>query len=131
METAATVRILAAPPRGSPILGWCNSPTWTEENSFVQMASAEGKFVVGVQDVPNLSVLTALGRNETHRQVSSTANPTPVLEDKTYLVLAGPHGDKLDFVAGRMWELWSEPARGNVSFARSLNPLLADPAPPL
>src|SRR5881628_283195 len=73
METAATVRILAAAPRGIPILGWFNSPTLTEENSFVQMASAEGKFVVGVQDVPNLSVLTALGRNETHRQVSSTA----------------------------------------------------------
>src|SRR6266705_5046616 len=130
-ETAATMRILQATPRGIPILGWFNSPTLTEENSFIQMASAAGKFVVGAQDVPNLSVLTALGRNETHRQVSSTATPTPVLEDKTYLVLAVPDGDNLDFVAGRMWELWSEPVRGNVSFAWSLNPLLVDLAPPL
>src|SRR5881409_1197197 len=131
MEAAATMRILAAAPRGIPILGWFNSPTLTEENSFVQMASGAGKIVVGVQDVPNLSVLTALGRNETHRQVSSTASPTPVLQDKTYLVLAVPDGDNLDFVAGRMWDLWSEPARGNVSFAWSLNPLLVDLAPPL
>ncbi|TLZ81650.1 MAG: hypothetical protein E6K03_09870 [Methanobacteriota archaeon] len=129
-ETAATMRVLQAAPRGIPILGWFNSPTLTEENSFIQMASAAGKFVVGVQDVPNLSVLTALGRNEMHRQVSSTT-PTPVLEDKTYLVLAVPDGDNLDFVAGRMWDLWSEPVRGNVSFAWSLNPLLVDLAPPL
>src|SRR5881296_3311678 len=130
-ETAATMRILQAAPRGIPILGWFNSPTLTEENSFIQMASAAGKFVVGVQDVPNLSVLTALGRNETHRQVASIATPTPVLEHKTYVVLAVPDGDNLDFVAGRMWDLWSEPARGNVSFAWSLNPLLVDLAPPL
>ncbi|HYR81827.1 MAG TPA: hypothetical protein VEN80_05960, partial [Thermoplasmata archaeon] len=130
-ETAATMRILQDAPRGIPILGWFNSPTLTEENSFIQMASAAGKFVVGVQDVPNLSVLTALGRNETHRQVSSIATPMPVLEDKTYLVLAVPDGDNLDFVAGRMWDLWSEPDRGNVSFAWSLNPLLVDLAPPL
>src|SRR5438094_1256094 len=131
VETAATMRILEAAPRGIPILGWFNSPTLTEENSFIQMASAAGKFVVGVQDVPNLSVLTAFGRNETHRQVSSIATPTPVLEDKTYVVLAVPDGDNLDFVAGRMWDLWSEPDRGNLSFAWSLNPLLVDLAPPL
>ena len=131
METAATVRILAAAPRGIPILGWFNSPTLTEENSFVQMASAEGKFVVGVQDVPNLSVLTALGRNETHRQVSPTAPPPRVLEDKTYVVLGIPDGDNLDFAAGRMWDLWSEPVRGTLPFAWSLNPLLVDLAPPL
>src|SRR5438128_8465658 len=131
METAATMRILAAAPRGIPILGWFNSPTLTEENSFVQMASAEGKFVVGVQDVPNLSVLTALGRNETHRQVSPTAPPAPVLQDKTYVVLGIPDGDNLDFAAGRMWDLWSEPVRGTIPFAWSLNPLLVELAPPL
>src|SRR5438445_425137 len=131
METAATMRILAAAPRGIPILGWFNSPTLTEENSFVQMASAAGKFVVGVQDVPNLSVLTALGRNETHRQVSPTAPPAPVLQDKTYVVLGIPDGDNLDFAAGRMWDLWSEPVRGTIPFAWSLNPLLVGLAPPL
>ena len=130
-ETAATMRILDAAPRGIPVLGWFNSPTLTEENSFVQMASAAGKFVVGVQDVPNLSVLTALGRNETHRQVSPTAPPAPALEDKTYVVLGIPDGDNLDFAAGRMWDLWSEPVRGTLPFAWSLNPLLVDLAPPL
>jgi len=130
-ETAETMRILAAAPRGIPILGWFNSPTLTEENSFVQMASAAGKFVVGVQDVPNLSVLTALGRNETHRQVSPSAPPVPVLEDKTYVVLGIPDGDNLDFAAGRMWDLWSEPLRGTIPFAWSINPLLVDLAPPL
>src|SRR6058998_97856 len=131
METAATMRILAAAPRGIPILGWFNSPTLTEENSFIQMASAAGKFVVGVQDMPNLSVLTALGRNETHRQVAPTAPPAPVLQDKTYVVLGIPDGDNLDFAAGRMWDLWSEPVRGTLPFAWSLNPLLVDLAPPL
>src|SRR5256712_11760002 len=131
MEATATMRILAAAPRGIPILGWFNSPTLTEENSFVQMASAAGKFVVGVQNVPNLSVLTALGRNETHRQVSPTAPPSPVLQDKTYVVLGIPDGDNLDFATGRMWDLWSEPVRGTIPFAWSLNPLLVDLAPPL
>src|SRR5437016_11324120 len=128
-EAAATMRILQAAPRGIPILGWFNSPTLTEENSFVQMASAAGKFVVGVQDVPNLSVLTALGRNETQRQAPPTAPPAPVLQDKTYVVLGIPDGDNLDFAAGRMWDLWSQSPRGNLSFAWSLNPLLVDLAP--
>src|SRR6184192_2669404 len=129
-EAAATRRILHATPRGIPILGWFRSPTLTEENSFVQLASGEGKFVVGVQDVPNLSVLTALGRNETRRQASSGAAPLP-LEDKTYAVLAVPDGDNVDFAAGRMQELWSEPVRGTIPFAWSLNPLLVELAPPL
>src|SRR5881409_1403983 len=100
-ETAATMRILQAAPRGIPILGWFNSPTLTEENSFIQMASGQGKFVVGVQDVPNLSVLTALGRNETHPQVAPSAVPK-VLENKTYVVVAVPDGDNIDFAAGLM-----------------------------
>src|SRR5439155_163555 len=129
-EAAATRRILHATPRGIPILGWFRSPTLTEENSFVQLASGEGKFVVGVQDVPNLSVLTALGRDETRRQASSGAAPLP-LEDKTYVVLAVPDGDNVDFAAGRMQELWSEPVRGTIPFAWSLDPLLVELAPPL
>src|SRR5437667_1374958 len=129
-EAAATMRILQAAPRGIPILGWFNSPTLTEENSFVQMASAAGKFVVGVQDLPNLSVLTALGRNETRSQ-RSPAPPLPSLEKKAYVVLAVPDGDNLDFVSGRMRDLWSESARGTVPVAWRLNPLLSDLAPPM
>src|SRR6266566_6014806 len=129
-EAAATRRILHATPRGIPILGWFRSPTLTEENSFVQLASGEGKFVIGAQDVPNLSVLTALGRNETRRQASSGAALLP-LEDKTYVVLAVPDGDNVDFAAGRMQELWSESVRGTMPFAWSLNPLLVELAPPL
>ncbi len=128
-ETAATLRVLRATARGIPILGWFDSPTLTEENSFVQLASREGKFVVGVQDVPNLSVLTALGRNETRAQV---AGPPPlVLENKTYAVLAVGDGDNVDFVAGRMRDLWTSPERGTVPIAWSMSPLLADLAPPL
>src|SRR5207245_11194478 len=85
-ETAATMRILQAAPRGIPSLGWFNSPTLTEENTFSQMASAAGKFVVAVQAVPTLAVLAALGRNETHRQVSPTAPPAPAPHDQTYVV---------------------------------------------
>jgi len=132
-ETAATMRVLRATPRGIPILGWFDSPTLTEENAFVQMASAEGKFVVGVQDLPNLSVLTAFGRTDTHRQVP-VSGPMPDLEDnKTHVVLAVPDGDNVDFVSGRMRELWSEPERGNrtMPLAWSINPLLVDLAPPL
>src|SRR5713226_206408 len=130
-ETAATKRILHAAPRGIPILGWFNSPTLTEENSFVQMASAEGKFVVGVQSVPNLSVLTAMGRNETRRQASSSGSLQVLDDQKTYAVLAVPDGDNLDFAAGRLWDLWTERTRGTLPFAWSLNPILADLAPPL
>ena len=129
-EAAATRRILHATSRGIPILGWFSSPTLTEENSFVQLASGEGKFVVGVQDVPNLSVLTALGRNATRHQASSGSSPL-LLENKTYVVLAVPDGDNIDFAAGRMQELWSEPVRGTMPFAWSLNPLLSELAPPL
>jgi len=129
-EAAATRRILHATPRGIPILGWFKSPTLTEENSFVQLASGEGKFVVGAQDVPNLSVLTALGRNETRRQAASAPGSLP-LENKTYVVLAVSDGDNIDFAAGRMQELWSEPVRGTIPLAWSLNPLLVELAPPL
>src|SRR5467141_61362 len=128
-EASATRRILHGTPRGIPILGWFNSPTLTEENSFVQMASGEGKFVVGAQDVPNLSVLTAIGRNVTHLQ--GPRAPIRSLENKTYAVIAIPDGDNLDFVAGRMRELWSEPVRGTMPLAWSMSPLLVDLAPPL
>ncbi len=132
-ETAATMRVLRATPRGIPILGWFESPTLTEENSFVQMASAEGKFIVGVQELPNLSVLTAFGRADTHRQVPVSGSIPNLEDNKTYVVLAVPDGDNVDFVSGRMRELWSEPERGNrtMPLAWSINPLLADLAPPL
>ncbi len=129
-ETAATLRILEATPRGIPILGWFPSPTLTEENSFVQMASGQGKFVVGVQDVPNLSVLTALGRNETHRQIAPSTSPK-ILQDKTYVVVAIPDGDNVDFAAGLMEDRWSESVRGTMPLAWSLSPLLVELAPPL
>jgi hypothetical protein len=93
------------------------------------MASAEGKFVVGVQDLPNLSVLTAVGRNTTH--VQTPRDSTRTLGNKTYVVLAVPDGDNIDFVAGRMRELWSEPLRGKLPLAWSMSPLLVDLAPPL
>lgn len=128
-DTAATMRILHAAPRGIPILGWFDSPTLTEENAFLQIASREGKFVVGVQNVTNLSVLTALGRTLPHGQTPSP--PAGPLEDKTYVVLGVSDGDNLDFVAGRMRELWSEPVRGSLPIAWSMNPMLVDLAPPL
>jgi hypothetical protein len=128
-ETAATRRVLDATPRGIPVLGWFDTPTLTEENLFVQMVSRAGKSVVGVQDVPNLSVLTALGRNGPRVQTSTTASVP--LEDKTYVVLAVPDGDNVDFVSRRMRELWASPERGTMPIAWSMNPFLADLAPPL
>ncbi len=130
-ETAATRRILHAAPRGIPIIGWFDTPTLTEENAFVQMASAEGKFVVGVQDLPNLSVLTAIGRNATHRQRAPPSPSATALGDKTYVVLAVSDGDNVDFVEDRMRDLWSEPVRGTLPIVWSLNPLLVDLAPPI
>lgn len=127
-ELASTRRILAAAPRGIPILGWFNSPTLTEENAFIQLASRYGKSVVGSQDVPDLSVLTAYGRNEVRAQPAPAA--TPPLENKTYIVVAVPDGDNLDFVDHRMRSLWAEPERGTFPIAWSLSPVLADLAPP-
>lgn len=127
-QLASTQRVLAAAPRGIPILGWFDSPTLTEENAFVQLASKYGKPVFGSEDVPNLSVLTAYGRGEVRRQPTPSA--APPLENKTYAVVAVPDGDNLDFVAGRMHALWTEPQRGTFPIAWSLSPLLADLAPP-
>ncbi len=127
-QLASTQRILAAAPRGVPILGWFPSPTLTEENAFIQMASSYGKAVVGSEAVPNLSVLTAYGRNEVRSQPPAPAPPP--LENKTYAVVAVPDGDNLDFVASRMRMLWAEPERGSFPLAWSLSPVLTDLAPP-
>ena len=127
-ELAATQRVLAALPHGTPILGWFDNPTLTEENAFIQLASHYGKAVFGSQDVPNLSVLTAYGRNETRTQPAPP--PTPALENKAYLVVAVPDGDNLDFIAHRLRELWSEAERGTFPITWSLSPLLAGLAPP-
>lgn len=127
-QLASTQRVLAAVPRGIPILGWFDSPTLTEENAFVQLASMYGKSVFGSESVPNLSVLTAYGRNVARSQ--SAAPSAPPLENKTYAVVAIPDGDNLDFASGRMRVLWSEPERGAFPIAWSLSPLLAGLAPP-
>ncbi len=127
-QLASTQRILAAAPRGIPILGWFDSPTLTEENAFVQLASHYGKPIFGSEDVPNLSVLTAFGRNQVRSQPAPPT--TPPLENKTYVVVAVPDGDNLDFIARRMPQLWAEPERGTFPIAWSLSPLLADLAPP-
>ena len=127
-QLASTQRVLAAVPRGIPILGWFDSPTLTEENAFVQLASSYGKAIFGSEAVPNLSVLTAYGRGEVRSQPASP--PAPPLENQTYAVVAVPDGDNLDFVSGRMRTLWAEPERGTFPIAWSLSPLLADLAPP-
>ncbi len=127
-QLAATQRVLAAAPRGIPILGWFDNPTLTEENAFIQLASQYGKPVFGSQEVPNLSVLTAYGRNEVRSQPAPP--PTPPLENKTYVVVAVPDGDNLDFIHHRLPALWEEPERGTFPIAWSLSPLLADLAPP-
>ncbi len=127
-ELAATQRVLAATPRGVPILGWFDGSTLTEENAFVQLASRYGKPVFGTQTVPNLSVLTAYGRNEVRSQPAPP--PAPPLENQTYAVVAVSDGDNLDFIASRMRQLWAEPERGTMPLAWSLSPLLADVAPP-
>ena len=127
-ELASTQRVLAATPRGIPVLGWFDSPTLTEENAFVQLLSQYGKAIVGSENVPDLSVLTAYGRNEVRAQAASPA--APALENKTYVVVAVPDGDNLDFVDHRMRALWAEPQRGTLPIAWSLSPMLADLAPP-
>lgn len=128
-ETAQTIRILSAAPRNIPILGWFRSPTLTEENSFVQLASAQGKYVIDGEDVPNLSALTAYGRGATFAQPPATLPQGPV-GTKVYVVVAVADGDSASFVARQMRKLWNDPARGTFPVAWSLNPLLADLAPP-
>ena len=127
-QIASTQRILAATPRGIPILGWFPSPTLTEENAFIQLASRYGKAVFGSEGVPTLSVLPAYGRNEVRPQPAPPA--APPLQNKTYAVVAVPDGDNLDFVDHRMRTLWAEAGRGTFPVAWSLSPVLADLAPP-
>lgn len=127
-EYAQTLRFLHATPRGIPVLGWFRSPTLTEENAFVQMASSEGKFVIDAQDVPNLSVLTDFGRSTSFTQPAAPAPPATV-QDKVYVVVAVADGDSLNFLANRMTEIWNDTARGSFPVAWSVNPLFADLAP--
>ncbi len=129
LEHAATLRLLHAAPRGIPVMGWFELLTETEENLFLQRVSEEGKYFVGGQDTPNLSVLSALGRNQTFRQ-RRTEPASVALEDKVYTVLGVADGDSLDYITDRMRELWDSPVRGSLPIAWSLNPLLIDIAPP-
>ncbi|HEY7588363.1 MAG TPA: hypothetical protein VIB49_06430, partial [Thermoplasmata archaeon] len=115
-EITSTERILRATPRGIPILGWVRSPTLTEENAFLQLASAEGKFVVGSAIVPNLSALTSFGRSGTFQQQAPAPTPTFV-KDRIYAVVAIADGDSLDFVGNHMRELWNESTRGSYPVA--------------
>lgn len=128
-DLAATVRVLRAAPRNVPVLGWFHSPTEMEENAFVQLLSQHGKYLVGGQAVPNLSVLTSLGRGEAYRQ-PRLLEPPRLSPGRTYAVVAIPDGDNLDFVAGRMRAFWDSPVRGALPLTWSLNPLLAELAPP-
>ena len=129
-ELASTTRILRATPRGIPVLGWFRSPTMMEENAFVQLASREGKVLVGAEDVPNLSLLSAFGRDEVAPQAPAAVGSIS-LEDTVYAVVAVPDGDNVGFASGTMWDLWHSPVRGTMPIAWSLGPLLADLAPPL
>lgn len=129
-EISATKRVLESTPRGIPVIGWFHSPTEMEENAFIQMVSSAGKYFVGAQDTPNLSVLTALGRARSFRQPNRADDPL-VLSNRTYAVVAVSDGDNIDFVAGRMAELWRSDVRGTLPITWSLNPLLVELAPPL
>ncbi len=128
-DLSVTWRVLRNTPRGIPIIGWFDSLTETEENLFVQMASSEGKHLTGFQEVPNLTVLSAIGRDQAFKQTRPPA-PAVNLEDRTYAVVAVADGDNLDFVAHRMRKLWESPVRGTIPIAWSLNPLFVELAPP-
>lgn len=127
-DHAATLEILHGTPRGMPVLGWFESPTVTEENLFVQMASREGKALVGGYEVPNLSVLASFGRDRMFTPPAVPSQPPP-LEDKVYVAIGIADGDSLDYLTIRMRELWASPVRGSLPVGWSVNPLLVDLAP--
>src|SRR3989454_8900860 len=118
---------LAATPANSAMMGWVRTSTGAEENFLIQETSRAGKIFVGGEDVPNLSLLSAFPATTPLRQ-SRPGGPGP-LEDKVYLSFAIPDGDNLDFVRGRMYDLWRQPRRGTVPIGWSISPALADLAP--
>jgi len=123
--------VLAATPHDIPILGWFEMPTLTEENFLIQQASRYGKFFVGGEFVPNLSCLSALGPPELLRQKRTIPPPPTLADDGIYVNFAVPDGDNLDFVSGKMHDLWQDGARGSVPITWSISPLLVDLAPSL
>jgi len=130
-EIDFTEDVLAATPRNIPILGWFEAPTITEENFLVQAASRHGKYILGGQDLPNLSFLTGMtppGPFKQTRVVPPTEDPA---EDGIYVSFAVPDGDNIDFILDRMRDMWNDETRGTVPIAWSINPLLASLAPPL
>lgn len=128
-DISATLRVLRATPRGIPVIGWFRNPTMTEENAFIQLLSGEGKYFVGVQDVPNLTVLSAYGRGQPYTQNSLPPTPQPI-ENKVYTVVAISDGDNLDFAAGRMMKIWESPVRGDFPVAWTVSPYFVELAPP-
>ena len=118
---------LAATPANSAMIGWVRTTTGAEENFLIQETSRAGKIFVGGEDVPNLSLLSAFPLAQPLRQ-TRPGGPSP-LEDKVYVSFAIPDGDNLDFVRGRMYELWRQSLRGTVPIGWSISPALVDLAP--
>jgi len=119
--------VLGATPANVAMMGWVRTTTGAEENFLIQETSRAGKIFVGGEDVPNLSLLSAFPPAGPLRQ-SRPSGPRS-LEDKVYISFAIPDGDNLDFVRGRMNDLWRQPARGAVPIGWSISPALAEIAP--
>ena len=130
-EIDFTDDVLAATPHNIPVLGWFQAPTITEENFFVQHASRYGKYIMGGQDVPNISFLAGLTPPQSFKQKRIVQATPSLADDGIYVSFAVPDGDNLDFTAGRMLEMWGDDVRGSVPIAWTVNPLLATLAPPL
>jgi len=109
------------------MMGWVRTTTGAEENFLIQETSRAGKIFVGGEDVPNLSLLSAFAAAGPLRQ--NRPSGPGALEDKVYVSFAIPDGDNLDFVRGRMYDLWRQPTRGAVPIGWSISPALAEIAP--
>ncbi len=126
-ELALLREVLDSTSTNAVLMGWAQTTTGAEENFLVQEASLRGKLFIGAEKVPNLSLLATFRPPEPLKQ-PVRGNPI-ALGPNVYVSFAIPDGDNLDFVHGRMADLWKQPARGSFPIAWSLSPALSELAP--
>lgn len=112
----------------TPYLGWFPADM-TGEFQGVELASARGVYTLAADFSANLTVFSGMPRPTARRFASASDAPAPILENKIYLTLTFSEGDNLQYMQHRLRRLWDDPARGQILFNWSVNPLAWEIAP--
>ncbi|MDF2567346.1 MAG: hypothetical protein K0R90_802 [Oscillospiraceae bacterium] len=109
---------LRMPAGKSSYLGW-----WTQENDGVNYGSAFGVVTIASDWCSNASVYAgAKSINITPQAVSKK----PKLENKIYVSLIMADGDNLQYMEGKLREIWIQPERGDFPLTWTMSPPMLD-----